>query len=138
MAFDIEMIKAVYDRLEKRVSQARKLTGKPLSASEKILYSHLWDGTSDRAYTRGTDYVDLQIETDGDFTIRPNSPTQASNYAEYDGDSNWDFYSDERLKKGIVSKAFFYKFYAWKMTALGISSQPVVSAVGPVTLPALG
>ena len=59
MAFDIEMIKAVYARLEDRVAQARKLTGKPLTTSEKILYSHLWDGSSDRAFTRGTDYVDL-------------------------------------------------------------------------------
>ena len=59
MAFDIEMIKAVYARLENRVAQARKLTGKPLTASEKILYSHLWDGSSDRAFTRGTDYVDF-------------------------------------------------------------------------------
>ena len=59
MAFDIEMIKAVYARLEDRVAQARKLTGKPLTASEKILYSHLWDGSSNRAFTRGTDYVDF-------------------------------------------------------------------------------
>ena len=61
MAFDIEMIKAVYARLEDRVAQARKLTGKPLTASEKILYSHLWDGSSDRAFTRGTDYVDFVL-----------------------------------------------------------------------------
>ena len=59
MAFDIEMIKAVYARLEERVTQAKKLTGKPLTASEKILYSHLWEGASDQAYTRGTDYVDF-------------------------------------------------------------------------------
>ena len=59
MAFDIEMIKAVYARLEDRVTEARKLIGKPLTASEKILYSHLWDVKSDRAYTRGADYVDF-------------------------------------------------------------------------------
>lgn len=59
MAFDIEMIKAVYARLEERVEAARKLTGKPLTASEKILYSHLWDGKSDRAFDRGKDYVDF-------------------------------------------------------------------------------
>ena len=59
MAFDIEMIKAVYTRLEDRVTEARKLTGKPLTASEKILYSHLWDVKSDRPYTRGADYVDF-------------------------------------------------------------------------------
>ncbi|MDC0916577.1 aconitate hydratase [Flavobacteriaceae bacterium] len=59
MAFDIEMIKAVYARLEERVEAARKLTGKPLTASEKILYSHLWDGKSDRTFYRGKDYVDF-------------------------------------------------------------------------------
>jgi aconitate hydratase len=59
MAFDIEMIKAVYARLEGRVAEARKLTGKPLTASEKILYTHLWDVKSDRPYTRGADYVDF-------------------------------------------------------------------------------
>src|SRR6056300_1795891 len=59
MAFDIEMIKAVYARLEERVEAARKLTGKPLTASEKILYSHLWDGKSERPFTRGEDYVDF-------------------------------------------------------------------------------
>ena len=50
MAFDIEMIKQVYARLDKSVSNARQLTGKPLTASEKILYSHLWGGKTDRPY----------------------------------------------------------------------------------------
>ena len=59
MAFDIEMIKAVYARLEDRVEAARKLTGRSLTASEKILYSHLWDGKSNTAYDRGKDYVDF-------------------------------------------------------------------------------
>lgn len=59
MAFDIEMIKAVYTRLEDRVEAARKRTGKALTAAEKILYSHLWDGKADIAYVRGKDYVDF-------------------------------------------------------------------------------
>ena len=59
MAFDIEMIQSVYARLEDRISQARNLVGKPLTASEKILYSHLWNGTAERAYNRGADYVDF-------------------------------------------------------------------------------
>jgi len=59
MAFDIEMIKAVYTRLEERVKAARKQTGKPLTASEKILYSHLWDSAPERAFERGKDYVDF-------------------------------------------------------------------------------
>ena len=59
MAFDIEMIKAVYARLEERVTKARTLTGKPLTASEKILYSHLWDGIPSATFNRGEDYVDF-------------------------------------------------------------------------------
>ena len=59
MAFDIEMIKQVYSRLPGRVEAARKLTGKPLTASEKILYSHLWETQVDKAFQRGVDYVDF-------------------------------------------------------------------------------
>ncbi len=59
MAFDIEMIKGVYARLENRVAQARELTEKPLTASEKILYAHLWDGKATKPFTRGKDYVDF-------------------------------------------------------------------------------
>ena len=59
MAFDIEMIKQVYSRLPGRVEAARKLIGKPLTASEKILYSHLWETQVDKAFQRGVDYVDF-------------------------------------------------------------------------------
>jgi len=59
MAFDIEMIKQVYNRLPERVEAARKLTGKPLTASEKILYSHLWETQHKKAFQRGVDYVDF-------------------------------------------------------------------------------
>ena len=59
MAFDIDMIKQVYATIAERVDAARKITGKPLTLSEKILYSHLWDGTPTKAYTRGKDYVDF-------------------------------------------------------------------------------
>ena len=59
MAFDIEMIKAVYDRLPERIEAARKVVNKPLSLSEKILYSHLTDGNATEAYTRGKSYVNF-------------------------------------------------------------------------------
>ena len=59
MAFDIEMIKAVYSKMADRVDKAREIVGKPLTLSEKILYSHLWDGTPNKAFTRGKDYVDF-------------------------------------------------------------------------------
>lgn len=59
MAFDIEMIKKVYANFSSRVDAARKVVGRPLTLSEKILYAHLWDGNANTAFVRGTDYVDF-------------------------------------------------------------------------------
>ncbi len=59
MAFDIEMIKKAYGTMAERVDKARQLVGRPLTLSEKILYSHLWEGTPSQAFTRGKDYVDF-------------------------------------------------------------------------------
>lgn len=59
MAFDIDMIKKVYANMGERVEKARDLVGKPLTLSEKILYSHLWDGNPSKVFTRGKDYVDF-------------------------------------------------------------------------------
>tara|TARA_R110002073_G_scaffold82034_2_gene196421 strand:- start:3773 stop:6040 length:2268 start_codon:yes stop_codon:yes gene_type:complete len=59
MAFDIDMIKKVYNQMAERVDAAREVVGKPLTLSEKILYSHLWDGNPTKAFVRGKDYVDF-------------------------------------------------------------------------------
>ncbi|WP_303317488.1 aconitate hydratase [Flavivirga abyssicola] len=59
MAFDIDMIKGVYTKMAERVDKARDIVGKPLTLSEKILYSHLWDGNPTKAFVRGKDYVDF-------------------------------------------------------------------------------
>ncbi|WP_223033182.1 aconitate hydratase [Hanstruepera marina] len=59
MAFDIDMIKKVYATMSERVDAAREVVGKPLTLSEKILYSHLWDGKPTQAFQRGKDYVDF-------------------------------------------------------------------------------
>ncbi|NRD21414.1 aconitate hydratase [Winogradskyella eckloniae] len=59
MAFNIDMIKDVYSKMTDRVDAARKLVGKPLTLSEKILYSHLWDDMPNKAFSRGKDYVDF-------------------------------------------------------------------------------
>ena len=59
MAFDIDMIKKVYSNMAERVDAARDFVGKPLTLSEKILYSHLWDGKVAKVFTRGKDYVDF-------------------------------------------------------------------------------
>ncbi len=59
MAFDVEMIKKVYERMVDRVDAARTIVGRPLTLAEKILYNHLWDGKADISYKRGEDYVDF-------------------------------------------------------------------------------
>lgn len=59
MAFDLDMIKGVYARMEERVEAARKVVGRPLTLAEKILYSHLWEGTPTQSYERGKSYVDF-------------------------------------------------------------------------------
>ena len=59
MAFDIEMIKQVYANFSTRIYAARTAVNKPLTLAEKILYAHLWDGKPNKAFQRGTDYVDF-------------------------------------------------------------------------------
>jgi aconitate hydratase len=59
MAFDIEMIKKVYDNLDSKVSAARTVVNRPLTLTEKILYAHLWDGKASVAFERGKSYVDF-------------------------------------------------------------------------------
>ena len=59
MAFNIKMIKEVYQEIKTKVDKARELTKKPLTLSEKILYSHLWNDKPDSPFVRGKDYVDF-------------------------------------------------------------------------------
>ena len=57
MAFDLDMIRAVYDALPARVNEAREKLGHPLTLTEKILYSHLHPESPLRSYGRAKDYV---------------------------------------------------------------------------------
>jgi aconitate hydratase len=59
MAFDLGMIKAVYAGMEERISAARQAVGRPLTQTEKILYSHLFDGNATQGFERGKSYVDF-------------------------------------------------------------------------------
>jgi aconitate hydratase len=59
MAFDIEMIRKVYAELPAKVAAARKLVGKPLTLTEKILYTHLHADQKQVAFERSKDYVDF-------------------------------------------------------------------------------
>lgn len=59
MAFDIDMIKGVYNRMKERVDAAKSIVKRPLTYSEKILYAHLFEGKPTEAYKRGESYVDF-------------------------------------------------------------------------------
>ncbi len=59
MVFDLDMIKALYTAMPGRIAKARKVVGKPLTLSEKILYSHLHTDQGIQAFGRGKSYVDF-------------------------------------------------------------------------------
>ncbi len=59
MAFDIEMIKEIYAEFGAKIDAARKIVNKPLTLTEKILYTHLTEGDATKSYARGADYVDF-------------------------------------------------------------------------------
>jgi len=59
MVFDLDMIKAVYQKYPERVEAARKVLNKPLTLSEKILYTHLSEGDATTSFERGGSYVDF-------------------------------------------------------------------------------
>ena len=59
MIFDLDMIKNVYGTIKQKVDSAKKICNHPLTLSEKILYSHLWDDKIKIPFTRGKDYVDF-------------------------------------------------------------------------------
>jgi aconitate hydratase len=59
MVYDLDMIKKVYAKFPERIEAARKVVGKPLTLSEKILYAHLWDGNATASFERGNSYVDF-------------------------------------------------------------------------------
>ena len=60
MLFDLDMIQDVYGQMAERVAAARKLLGRPLTLSEKILYSHLFGDLPDQPFVRGESYVDFR------------------------------------------------------------------------------
>lgn len=59
MVFDIEMIRKVYAQMPAGTDQARKLLNRPLTLSEKILYTHLYNPPT-VPYVRGKDYVEFR------------------------------------------------------------------------------
>lgn len=58
MLFDIEMIRKVYKELPEKIQAARRLLGRPMTLTEKILYAHLAKSLQEPA-SRGLTYVDF-------------------------------------------------------------------------------
>ncbi len=59
MAFDIEMIRKVYAGMPAKIEAARNTLGRPLTLSEKILFSHLHNDQKLQNFDRGVNYVDF-------------------------------------------------------------------------------
>ncbi len=60
MTFDFQMIKDSYQALPGKISAIRNILSRPLTLTEKILYSHLYDEKNLQAFARGEDYVDFK------------------------------------------------------------------------------
>jgi aconitate hydratase len=59
MVFDLDMIKAVYRQFPERIARARKAVNKPLTLSEKILFTHLHGDQPIEVFQRGKSYVNF-------------------------------------------------------------------------------
>ena len=57
--FDFEIIKDLYTSLSKRVDFAKNILQRPLTYSEKILYSHLFENNFDNEFLRSESYVEF-------------------------------------------------------------------------------
>ena len=59
MAFDLDIIKKLYNSYPDSIKKTRSILKKNLTLSEKILYTHLWNKNTNTEFKRGTDYVDF-------------------------------------------------------------------------------
>ena len=59
MTFDIEMIRQIYEYLPTKIQHAKRLLGRSLTLSEKILYSHLFHNQPISNFSRGASYVNF-------------------------------------------------------------------------------
>lgn len=60
MAFDLDLIKLVYKSHKDKVDFAKKILGRAMTYTEKILYAHLWSGDFNKPFGRGKDFVDFK------------------------------------------------------------------------------
>jgi len=60
MIFDLEMIKNFYKQLPEKLKTAKSTVNRPLTLTEKILYSHLDSDAPKKEFDRGVDYVNFR------------------------------------------------------------------------------
>ena len=58
MVFDLDLIRKIYEELPGKLDKARTFIDRPLTLTEKILYTHLYQPFS-KTFERGKDYVDF-------------------------------------------------------------------------------
>jgi len=59
MLLELNSLKTIYKKLSAGVDHARKVVGKPLTLTEKILYGHLYNSETGTIIRRGTDYINF-------------------------------------------------------------------------------
>jgi aconitate hydratase len=59
MLQDLNSLKNIYAKLSAGVEHARRIIGRPLTLTEKILYGHLYDAELNAVIRRGVDYVNF-------------------------------------------------------------------------------
>lgn len=59
MAFDLDLIKNYYSNLATQLANVRAKLDRPLSLTEKILYTHLFNNNDLKEFQRGGDYVNF-------------------------------------------------------------------------------
>lgn len=60
MIFDLDMIKSIYMNYANKVSSIKRIVTKPMTLTEKILYSHLDSESEIREFKRSKDYVNFR------------------------------------------------------------------------------
>ena len=58
MVFDLDLIRKIYQEMPGKLAKARTLIDRPLTLTEKILYTHLYQPVS-KTFERGKDYVEF-------------------------------------------------------------------------------
>lgn len=59
MIFDVEVIRNIYQSYSDKLNAVRKILSRPLTLSEKILYTHLHKDEQIKEFKRGVDYVNF-------------------------------------------------------------------------------